>query len=890
MKLVRLRLRDYRGISELELTPAPLGVTVVVGPNEVGKSSLPQALDLVFRFKHDSKHSEVLATKPVHADKGACIEVELETGPYRFVYEKQYHRSPHAKLTVTKPAPENWTGREAHERAESILKDTLDIALFKALSVAQGEASKPLELGEQSWMSRAFDRAAGASVAGKAEKSLFEHAQAECEPYYTSTGKEREPLTAKANAIAALEAEQRRLEADLQALENDLAETARLEEALKHGESALATQSEALRKLEGELLELDRARSTLGERQAAERAAATDLERVDGAATARAELAEQVRQARERLENVEARRSELAPELEAAAEKRAAATAKRDALEARAQAARARAKAAADDDSLVRDENDLRLLRERRKSLEALDEQLAAWRAKLGGAPLDGKRVEALRARATEVLVAETNAAAAAARVVLRAKQRLELTLDGEPRTLESGASLEALADKPRKLEVRELFELELRPGADATTLEQALAKRRAALRGALDELGVRDVAEAERKLAEQDEARARIAASEARRKDLLVDLTPQSMLEKLARLEAAVAELRGRRSSDGELPESTLAARQRRSEAEALREDAQRQVDAVQAELSDAEKRASKLDSEHRALAARIEAERGAFERTAAVLSASRANESDEALSARRAAARAALESARSRAADAAEELRRRDPEALEARCANKRASVESLRQRLAEQSQRNQHLKGGLDARGQEGLAERLDGVLRALALARDELARTRRRAEAAKLLFETLREERESERRNYVAPLKERIEGLARIVYGPSLEITLGEDLRIVSRTIEGVTVPFDSLSTGAKEQLGVIARLACAQIVAEDGGVPLILDDVLGHTDPERLDRMCAVLALAGKHCQVVLLTSSPERYEKIGGAKFVDVSPPGSVSTAVARTS
>jgi hypothetical protein len=876
VKLLRVLLRDYRGIAELELTPAPLGVTVVVGPNEVGKSSLPQALDLVFRFKHDSKHSEVLATKPVHADKGAYIEVELETGPYRFVYEKQYHRSPHAKLTVTKPAPENWTGREAHERAESILKDTLDVALFKALSVAQGEASKPLELGEQAWISRAFDRAAGASVAGKTEKSLFDHAQAECEPYYTSTGKEREPLTAKASAIAALEIEQRRLEADLQALENDLAETARLDEALKHGESALTTESEALRKLEGELLELERARSALSERQAAQRAAATDFERVEGAVTARAELVEQLRQARERLENVEARRSELAPELEAAADKRAAATRKRDELEARAQTARARAKAAADDDSLVRDENDLRLLRERRKSLEGLDEQLAAERAKLGGATLDDKRVEALRARATEVLVAETNAAAAAARVVLRAKQRLELTLDGEKRVLENGASLEALADKPRKLEVRELFALELRPGADAATLDQALAKRRAALRSALDELGVRDVAEAERKLAEQGQARAQIAASEARRKDLLVDLTPQSMLEKLARLEAAAAELRERRNSSDDLPESTLAARQRRSEAEALREDAQRQVDAVQAELRDAEKRANKLESEHRALAARIEAERGSFERAAAVLSAATANESDEALNARRAAARAALDAARWHAALAAEVLRRREPEALEARCSNKRAAVESLRKRLAEQSDRNQHVKGGLDARGQEGLAEKLDGVLRALALGRDDLARTRRRAEAAKLLFETLREERENERRTYVAPLKERIESLARIVYGPSLRITLGDNLAIESRTLGGVTVPFDSLSTGAKEQLGVLARLACAQIVTEDGGVPLILDDVLGHTDPERLERMCAVLALAGKRCQVLLFTSNPERYRGIGGAKFVEL--------------
>ena len=56
-----------------------------------------------------------------------------------------------------------------------------------------------------------------------------------------------------------------------------------------------------------------------------------------------------------------------------------------------------------------------------------------------------------------------------------------------------------------------------------------------------------------------------------------------------------------------------------------------------------------------------------------------------------------------------------------------------------------------------------------------------------------------------------------------------------------------------------------------IVAPDGGVPVILDDTLGYSDPERLKAMGAVLALAGRSCQVIVMTCYPERYSEVGGA-------------------
>lgn len=53
--------------------------------------------------------------------------------------------------------------------------------------------------------------------------------------------------------------------------------------------------------------------------------------------------------------------------------------------------------------------------------------------------------------------------------------------------------------------------------------------------------------------------------------------------------------------------------------------------------------------------------------------------------------------------------------------------------------------------------------------------------------------------------------------------------------------------------------------------QETGEPLILDDALGYSDPGRLEAMGAVLALAGRSCQVILLTCYPERYRHVGGA-------------------
>jgi uncharacterized protein YhaN len=180
-------------------------------------------------------------------------------------------------------------------------------------------------------------------------------------------------------------------------------------------------------------------------------------------------------------------------------------------------------------------------------------------------------------------------------------------------------------------------------------------------------------------------------------------------------------------------------------------------------------------------------------------------------------------------------------------------------------------------LKIHGEEGLHEKLHAAETRLERLSAVNASLRRRAASAKCLFETMREERDKARRAYVAPLKEKIEHLGRLVFDDSFQVDINEDLHIVSRTMNHVTVPFDYLSGGTREQLSLIFRSACSMIVAKDGGAPLILDDTLGYTDPERLRLMGAVLARAAKECQVVIFTCVPDRYGHVGQATVVTLS-------------
>src|SRR5262245_3055236 len=100
MKVLRLRLPHYRGVAEPQVAFAPRGVTVVAGPNEVGKSSLAEALELLLEERDDTAKQRVREIQPVDRDEGSEVEAELELGPFSLTYAKRFHRKSETRLAI----------------------------------------------------------------------------------------------------------------------------------------------------------------------------------------------------------------------------------------------------------------------------------------------------------------------------------------------------------------------------------------------------------------------------------------------------------------------------------------------------------------------------------------------------------------------------------------------------------------------------------------------------------------------------------------------------------------------------------------------------------------------------------------------------------------------
>ena len=163
---------------------------MVSGANEIGKSSMIEALDLLLEAKDRSTKKEVKQVKPTHADVGAEITAEISTGPYRFIYRKRFHKRAETELTVLAPRREQLTGDEAHDRVRAIVDETVDVQLWQAQRVLQAASTAAVDLSGCDALSRALDVAAGEAVQlSGAEPLLIDRIDAEYLRYFTPTGR-----------------------------------------------------------------------------------------------------------------------------------------------------------------------------------------------------------------------------------------------------------------------------------------------------------------------------------------------------------------------------------------------------------------------------------------------------------------------------------------------------------------------------------------------------------------------------------------------------------------------------------------------------------------------------------------------------------------------------
>jgi AAA ATPase domain len=870
MKLHRLVLKNYRGIGHREIDFPDHGVVVVSGANEIGKSSMVEALDLLLESKDRSTKKEVKQVKPTHADVGSEITAEISAGPYRFIYHKRFHKRPETQLTVLEPRREQHSGDEAHDRVQSMLTETVDTELWHAQRVLQATSTDAVNLSGCNALTRALDVAAGdAAALSGTEPLLIERIDSEYVRYFTPTGRPTGEWTVAIKALDAANQEVERCAAAVAEVDDRVQRHAAL--TVELADLTEQQQSAASRKIAAQAAADAIARLTEQVREA-------ELIAVAATATSTASTAALAERIRLRTENETRTATVAALEDEARDAGEAQATAHEVMVEADgvveqsdrllvAATQRADTARRVVDDLARRDET--RRLAARLTKIDAAQRERDEVAQELSTITLTDDLLRQIEQAAAGVDRTEGRLALVSATVEFVAAADIELVIGDHRVMLPAGQTWSRVADSATEVEIPGLVTARVTPGASALEIQAQYAAAQEKLAAVLAAAKVSDLAAAR----QADQRRRELRST---RDQLTATLAALSGDEDVDQLRSRLAELEALPVLSDEVAVDGGAARAELLEAVAVRAQAGVDCETHRKVAALAMKKFAEISAQATRVSDKLATQRAELVAVADRLADQRATAPDERLTAAVDADTSAADAAAGRVAELSEQLAAKAPDAVAAELADAVEATAALRQRLDEVARTLHEIAAQLTVFGTEGRKGKLDAAEIDREYARDEHDRVGHRARAVQMLREVMMRHRDTTRLRYVEPFRAELQRLGRPVFGPSFEVDVDSGLCISNRTLDGRTVPYESLSGGAKEQLGILARLAGAALVAKEDAVPILIDDALGFTDPDRLVKMAAVFDTLGERGQVIVLTCTPARYDGVKDAKRIEL--------------
>lgn len=866
MILHRLMIEDFRGVIREEVEVPALGVLVIEGPNESGKTSLMDSLEMLLEHKASSGRADIKAASPVGRDVPVVVEAEFSIDGERMRYRKEFVRGKRTSLDFPNSARTALTGDDAHDHVRALLDRKVDRSLWKALRIAQDEPIGQVDAAKgMDSLRRALDTAAGGEDP-TGDDSLIERVVEERNRYLTAKKGEPTGDLARSQArVAEAEADltaARARHAELDAAVEDHSAQLSVHEARRVSLAAVEAEVDRLEEAGRAVAEL-RGACTTAEAEV-DRAVAThdsrqrELRERDGLVeSTRREQKKETKlrtaaaTAAERLEPAESRAHEAREALEKAEKRVTRARGLLDAMRAMQEQERRRA--------------DLAQLKTRLETLRRLGEELEEKEVALAEVKLPDGAVDTLRAADEALREAIVRSSASAPRVALSGQGPVRVGAD----------VVDAAEDWSREIVEDTVFEvgtvsLTVVPAGDTEEVRRAELAARTHFESLLKSFAVESTADAEQRVRRADGLRAEVDALRRRRGDLLGGDTTDDLISRRDSLLAeAEGDLPAREQAGvdtpGEAPEQT-------DSVDPVAESASADEDLVQCRAEDraAAAEVGTLRTEHATRTALADEAGARLEQAQQTLEAAREQTGDTELAVAESEALTLAETAREAARAARETLDEALAAAPPQLLANARASRTALVTEERESAAAVATALGRVNAIGDQGRLDDVSVSERELEMAQRENTALWRRARAADLLHRTLVARRSEALQAYQAPFHKAVVELGSLVYR-DFDVRLGEDLTILSRRIGDVTVDYESLSGGAREQLAVIVRIACARLVGE-GGVPVFLDDTMGYTDPSRRMTMGAVIAAAAATSQVIVLTCDRARFAGIGGAR------------------
>lgn len=863
MRLHSITLRNYRGIAERTLEFDD-HVTVVSGPNEIGKSSIAEALGFLRTYFDDSRSRELRAVQTVGVDAGPEVEIKLSTGPYELSYRKRWIKQPETALHIWQPTPQQLTGRPAHEKYLAILDETVDVALLDALESKQGESLQQPQLAHL----KSLQGALGQDQPSGTEDTLLERIQAEFQRYFTPTGKptgayatSRTKLDDARAAVTAAE----KASLQMQQFTDEHAHTKRRIEALEEQQQVnakeLAHWRQAATAVQAVQEALETAEANLASASArlrrAEEAHESRRVTVQRIADDEAELEamrDDVRYLEAEWTNAQQSRDELREAL------RSRQGAYDEAVRTQTQAGQAlsTARAYAQREQLARRCAEARQAEEARRTAEA----------KLESNVVDDDALLRITTLESELQAARAASEQAAALVRVEALGTKDVHIDGG--VLEDGDVTSVPVLDTVTIHVDGVLSVQVEPGKSPDEVQERLDQASAQLQDAYEECSV----------ASLDEARAAAAARhDASRAAERASVALEHILDGVAlhELEDQLATLDSRLKATDPPTEDLPALEAAADEATQHLTDVQKQLETFTVALDKQQVATNAAELAHDKARSMLDARIASLELMRERIDQDRASLPDELLEQELGEARETADAATTAREAAQNEFDAADTESVQMWLSNVEGNFSSTEQHIADARSRLTELGALLDDRAGLGLFDALSEAKAQLEAAENEHARLHRAAAAAKVLHEVWLRHRDLAQVRYIAPFKDGLESLARLIFGADLHIEIDQNLRITSRTVAGQTVPFKQLSGGAKEQLALLGRLTCAMLIDEQDGAPLIIDDALGFSDPERLRALGLALSKVGKKAQIILMTCQPDRYQQVGQARRIHLS-------------
>jgi hypothetical protein len=873
MKITRLRIENFKRFrAPVEIDGLSAGLNLFAAPNESGKSTIATAIRTAFLERHKTG---TLDTLRPWSDPGASpsVEVDFEFGGTSYALAKSFLGRKRCDLRIDR---KQMDGSEAEDHLAGIIGCTMSdrggaradtLGIPGLLWIEQGTSQHldvPLEHARDRLDSVLRDQMSGiTTTGGDSLMERLEEARGEI-----LTEKTSRPKGAYDTAVKSLEA--------LQEREGEL--STKIQTYVEKVDRLDRLTRDAARHEREKPWETLRAKKTEAEKRLA---GARDLKtRRDAEAT--------------RIKDAEKRVSILKDQLDAYDRDDAEAERRRAAhqeAEAKANAARLSVAPLEEAAKLARDKVDAaratlaqaRAAADRRRSeaeLLRLTTDVDKAKTELARAQENHFRIGTLREEAARIAIPEpilrrieTLAEALRENLIRRDAIATGLSIDMLPgRNIRiDGAiisgSRQIIVSSEIAVDMPDLGTLTIRPGGeDLPTLAAQIASQEHDLRGLVASIGEPDLAAVQVRAKRAETINAEITSQEK----LLKIYAPRGVSALAAELAARQGEQARVRSDLDRLPpidpsqEQALAL----ADAEALEAGTRRDLETASTAFDKARTAATiatatadqmkrDLNTLVSALAAPERAER----------KAEHARDLDG--------TRTDLGTAKESCAQFDAELAAIDVPTLEQDIDRLGHSATKAEETWRKQRDDILQLRTTLETEGAAGLEEQHAETRRDLHAAKRRVAEFEHRAAALDLILDLMRQKRAELSRRILAPLQTRLDHYLRLSL-PGLAVELDESLApaIVYRpgSDGGRGGKLDEYSIGAREQLGVLLRLAYADLLREAGRPTLlILDDALVHSDADRLGGMKRALYDAATRHQVLIFTCHPDAWIDLGVA-------------------